>query len=57
MRKIIIAGNWKMNKTSEEALSFIDELSENIKKQNKVETVICPTFICLDKMYDKLKKY
>jgi triosephosphate isomerase len=55
MRKIIIAGNWKMNKTSQEALHFLDELSESIKTQNKVEAVICPTYLCLDKMSDKLK--
>lgn len=55
MRKIIIAGNWKMNKTSQEALHFLDDLSESVKTQNKVETVICPTYLCLDKMSDKLK--
>jgi triosephosphate isomerase len=57
MRKTIIAGNWKMNKTSKEALNFIDELSDSIKMQNKIETIICPTYVCLDKMSDKLKNY
>ncbi len=42
MRKPIIAGNWKMHKTRDEALQFI--FSVNVKVPNKtyVETVVCP---------------
>ena len=32
MRKIIIAGNWKMNKTNSEAVAFANELKDKIGK-------------------------
>ena len=31
MRKKVIAGNWKMNKLPNEAISFIEELAPKIK--------------------------
>ncbi len=33
MRKPIIAGNWKMNKTLSEAVSFVEEVKGQIPKQ------------------------
>lgn len=47
MRKPIIAGNWKMHKTVEEAISFVEELKPLVKDA-KAEVVVCPTFVCLD---------
>lgn len=47
MRKAIIAGNWKMNKTVKEAVAFIDELKPLVKDA-KCDVVVCPTFVCLD---------
>lgn len=46
MRKPIIAGNWKMNKTSKEAAQFIIELREKIKDV-KCEVIVCPVFTSL----------
>lgn len=43
MRKIVIAGNWKMNKTAEETEEFIRGL-ENVSVANGVEAVICSPF-------------
>ena len=40
MRKPIIAGNWKMNKTAPEVESFITEVKGNIPSSDKVEAVI-----------------
>ena len=40
MRKPIIAGNWKMNKTSEEAVLLINELKPLVAKA-KPEVVVC----------------
>ena len=40
MRKPIIAGNWKMNKTAKEAVELIDELKPLVAK-SKPEVVIC----------------
>lgn len=47
MRKPIIAGNWKMHKTVEEAVSFVEEIKPLVKDA-KCEVVVCPTFVCLD---------
>lgn len=40
MRKPIIAGNWKMNKTAPEVETFITEVKGNIPSTDKVEAVI-----------------
>lgn len=40
MRKKVIAGNWKMNKLPNEAMSFIEELIPLVKDTNN-EVVIC----------------
>lgn len=47
MRKPIIAGNWKMNKTVDEAVKMIEELKPLVKDA-KCDVVVCPTFVCLD---------
>ena len=47
MRKAVIAGNWKMNYTPEEAVNVINELIPLVKDAT-CEVVICPTFVCLD---------
>ena len=46
-RRAVIAGNWKMNKTPEEAVKVINELKPLVKDAN-CEVVIFPTFVCLD---------
>lgn len=46
MRRPIIAGNWKMNKTAKEAAKFILELKDKVKDA-RCEVVVCPTFTSL----------
>lgn len=46
MRKPIIAGNWKMNKTPSEAVELVNELKPLVKNA-EVEVVVCPPFVCL----------
>ncbi|MGL4374657.1 MAG: triose-phosphate isomerase [Turicibacter sp.] len=41
MRKPIIAGNWKMNKNYEEAVSFVKEVANQVPSSDKVESAIC----------------
>jgi triosephosphate isomerase len=41
MRKPIIAGNWKMFKTFEEAIQFVDAVQEKLPSNDKVDAVIC----------------
>jgi triosephosphate isomerase len=47
MRTPIIAGNWKMNKTIEEAVSLVDEMRPGLKEVPGVDKVLCPPFIAL----------
>ncbi|MGE4572176.1 MAG: triose-phosphate isomerase [Candidatus Izemoplasmatales bacterium] len=50
MRKPIIAGNWKMFKTRDEALFFILKVSEKMPEKEKVDTVVfaqAPLLRCL----------
>ncbi len=56
MRKKIIAGNWKMNKTGAEAASFARDLKLKTLNINKTEIVICPPFTALAPVYDMLKE-
>lgn len=42
MRKPVIAGNWKMYKTRDEALQFIYTVNKNVPSNEKVESIICP---------------
>ena len=46
MRKPIIAGNWKMNKTPAEAKELIEALKPLVADA-QAEVVVCPTFVCL----------
>jgi triosephosphate isomerase len=46
MRMPIIAGNWKMHNTIEEAIKLVEELKPMVKDA-KCEVVVCPTFVCL----------
>ena len=46
MRKKIIAGNWKMNKTPSEAAALAKEISE-VTKGAACDVVVCPTAVCL----------
>ena len=52
MRKPIIAGNWKMNKTSTEAASFIREVSGKIPASDKVDAVIGAPNVFMQSMVD-----
>ena len=47
MRKPIIAGNWKMYKTRDEALEFIYSVNDRMPSIDKVDSVICAPFIIL----------
>jgi triosephosphate isomerase len=47
-RKKLIAGNWKMNKTSADAVSLARDLVAAVGAQSDVEVVICPPFTSLE---------
>jgi triosephosphate isomerase len=47
-RKLIIAGNWKMNKTAGEALALVSNLKLELANIREVDIVICPPFTALE---------
>jgi triosephosphate isomerase (TIM) len=47
MRKPLVAGNWKMNKTVEEARRLVSEMGKGLKEIQGVEKVLCPPFLSL----------
>lgn len=47
MRKIIIAGNWKMNKSPLEAIELINFLKRDLIDITEVDIVVCPPFLAL----------
>ena len=47
MRKPIIAGNWKMNKTIKEALELINSLKRELVYIEGVDIIVCPPYTAL----------
>ncbi|MFA5867375.1 MAG: triose-phosphate isomerase [Actinomycetota bacterium] len=47
MRKPVIAGNWKMNKTAAQAVFILQELENLVEDAVGVEIVVAPPFIAL----------
>lgn len=47
MRKPFVAGNWKMNKTVEQARELINEMVSDLNSIHGVEKVLCPPFTTL----------
>lgn len=52
MRKKIVAGNWKMNKTVEEAVALVEGLKRELADVTGVEAVVCPPFTALKTVSD-----
>ena len=55
MRKPIIAGNWKMNKTASETKKLIEELKPMLSDVTNVDIVVCPPFVNLESASEALK--
>jgi triosephosphate isomerase len=49
-RKLIIAGNWKMNKTVAEALDLVRGLKIELSNVKEVDIVVCPPFTALSEV-------
>ena len=47
MRKPMMAGNWKMNKSIPEAVALAESIQKNVAEIENVDRVLCPTAICL----------
>src|SRR2546421_4673729 len=49
-RKLIIAGNWKMNKTVAEALDLVRSLKIDLTNIKEADIVVCPPFTALSEV-------
>ncbi|MGZ4900914.1 MAG: triose-phosphate isomerase, partial [Candidatus Angelobacter sp.] len=47
MRKKLIAANWKMYKTPEQAKAFVSEFLPHVKQHSRDEIVLCPPFVSI----------
>lgn len=48
MRRTLIVGNWKMNKTASEAAAFVHEIARRLPASPAVEYVVTPPFTALE---------
>lgn len=55
MRKIVICGNWKMNKTVDESIQLAKEIVEAVKGIKNVVIGIAPSFLATAKVADIVK--
>jgi triosephosphate isomerase len=55
MRKPIIAGNWKMHKTVEEAVEFARSIRRDLNNIDGADSVVCPPFIALTSVAEVLQ--
>lgn len=55
LRKNVIAGNWKMNKTLPEVLAFVEEVKD-LQTSEKVDAIVCAPFPYLAILVDKCKE-
>ena len=54
MRKPMMAGNWKMNKTINEAVDLARAIREQVDRIDAVDRVICPPFIDIPMVHAEL---
>jgi len=52
MRKPIIAGNWKMNKTLSEARSFAEEVKGLVPAADRIDSIICAPALFLQNLVE-----
>ena len=55
MRKLFIAGNWKMNKNVKESVSLAKSLINRLKDVQDKDVVVCPAFTALSQVYEEVK--
>jgi triosephosphate isomerase len=48
MRRKLVVGNWKMNKTLAEAGATVEALAQSVEFVNEVDVAVCPPFTTLD---------
>src|SRR5206468_1565960 len=54
-RTPVVAANWKLHKTVEQAEEFIQALLPRVSSVQRTEVAICPTFTALQAMVDSTR--
>jgi triosephosphate isomerase len=54
VRRTLIVGNWKMNKTASEAAAFVHEIAHRLPTSPAVEYVVAPPFTALESVHAAL---
>ncbi len=54
MRRVIIAGNWKMNKTIAEAIELVNGLKRDLADIGNIDIVVIPPYTALTEIADML---
>ncbi len=55
MRRPVIAGNWKMNMTSQEAKTWVNQFKALVADVSSVDIVVCPPHILLSQVCNDLQ--
>ncbi len=55
MRKKLIAANWKMYKTPEQAETFIASFLPHVWEHSRDEIVLCPAFVCIPAVVEAVR--
>jgi triosephosphate isomerase (TIM) len=55
MRKKLIAANWKMCKTPEQAREFVSSFLPLVRDHNRDEIVLCPAFVAIPAVVEALR--
>ena len=54
-RRILIAGNWKMNKTSKEGAALVAEIAASLPSGNLPEILVCPPYLTIPAVVEAAK--
>ena len=54
-RRILIAGNWKMNKTSKEGAALVAEIAAGLPSGNLPEILVCPPYLTIPAVVEAAK--
>ena len=54
-RRILIAGNWRMNKTSQEGAALVAEIAAGLPSGNLPEILVCPPYLTIPAVVEAAK--
>ncbi|MEZ6048162.1 MAG: triose-phosphate isomerase [Planctomycetaceae bacterium] len=54
MRKLLVAGNWKMNTTTDSATALAGALADKVQQESSIEVLLCPPFPYLTTVKEKV---